>query len=182
MQTGKKKQLFNEINITPLTDIFLVLLIIMMVVAPMVDQGRSDIKPPTIESGSSVEPNKVTLELTADGKYYVQGKPVEQKSQLPDALRKEQAELEATTGLKEGTAAAVTPGDGPSGNPEASGAGASIVSKKLIVRADQKTKSGEVIAVFSAAREAGYTSVIISGEPLSQQRQEALKENNQSAS
>ena len=30
----KKQQLFTEINITPLTDIFLVLLIIMMVVAP----------------------------------------------------------------------------------------------------------------------------------------------------
>ena len=29
---------FNEINITPLTDIFLVLLIIMMVIAPMMDQ------------------------------------------------------------------------------------------------------------------------------------------------
>ena len=29
-----KKALFTEINITPLTDIFLVLLIIMMVVAP----------------------------------------------------------------------------------------------------------------------------------------------------
>ena len=29
---------FNEINITPLTDIFLVLLIIMMVIAPMLDQ------------------------------------------------------------------------------------------------------------------------------------------------
>ena len=32
------KKTFNEINITPLTDIFLVLLIIMMVVAPMLDQ------------------------------------------------------------------------------------------------------------------------------------------------
>ena len=29
---------FNEINITPLTDIFLVLLIIMMVIAPLLDQ------------------------------------------------------------------------------------------------------------------------------------------------
>ena len=32
--TNKKQKMFNEINITPLTDIFLVLLIIMMVVAP----------------------------------------------------------------------------------------------------------------------------------------------------
>ena len=34
----KKGKLFTEINITPLTDIFLVLLIIMMVVAPILDQ------------------------------------------------------------------------------------------------------------------------------------------------
>ena len=33
-----KNALFTEINITPLTDIFLVLLIIMMVIAPMLDQ------------------------------------------------------------------------------------------------------------------------------------------------
>ena len=32
------KDSFNEINITPLTDIFLVLLIIMMVIAPLLDQ------------------------------------------------------------------------------------------------------------------------------------------------
>ena len=34
---------FNEINITPLTDIFLVLLIIMMVIAPLLER----ISPPT---------------------------------------------------------------------------------------------------------------------------------------
>ena len=35
---GRNRDTFNEINITPLTDIFLVLLIIMMVIAPMLDQ------------------------------------------------------------------------------------------------------------------------------------------------
>lgn len=35
---SKARDTFNEINITPLTDIFLVLLIIMMVIAPMLDQ------------------------------------------------------------------------------------------------------------------------------------------------
>ena len=34
---GNKRDTFNEINITPLTDIFLVLLIIMMVIAPLLD-------------------------------------------------------------------------------------------------------------------------------------------------
>ena len=35
---SRNRDTFNEINITPLTDIFLVLLIIMMVIAPMLDQ------------------------------------------------------------------------------------------------------------------------------------------------
>ena len=38
MSTNKKGKMFTEINITPLTDIFLVLLIIMMVIAPLLDQ------------------------------------------------------------------------------------------------------------------------------------------------
>ena len=45
-----ERKSFNEINITPLTDIFLVLLIIMMVVAPMLDQqGLNLAVPNTIE-------------------------------------------------------------------------------------------------------------------------------------
>ena len=35
---SRERNTFNEINITPLTDIFLVLLIIMMVIAPLLDQ------------------------------------------------------------------------------------------------------------------------------------------------
>ena len=36
--SSRERNTFNEINITPLTDIFLVLLIIMMVIAPLLDQ------------------------------------------------------------------------------------------------------------------------------------------------
>ena len=44
------RETFNEINITPLTDIFLVLLIIMMVIAPLLDQqGISLTAPENVE-------------------------------------------------------------------------------------------------------------------------------------
>ena len=36
--SSRSRDTFNDINITPLTDIFLVLLIIMMVIAPLLDQ------------------------------------------------------------------------------------------------------------------------------------------------
>ena len=47
----RHRKTFNEINITPLTDIFLVLLIIMMVVAPLLDQqGLNLVVPDNVES------------------------------------------------------------------------------------------------------------------------------------
>lgn len=65
--------IFTEINITPLTDIFLVLLIIMMVIAPMFQQANNDIKVPAINSGQAVEQNKVTVEITKDGGFFING-------------------------------------------------------------------------------------------------------------
>ena len=48
IKTGKKA-LFTEINITPLTDIFLVLLIIMMVVAPTFQSVDNSISVPEVK-------------------------------------------------------------------------------------------------------------------------------------
>ena len=50
---------FNEINITPLTDIFLVLLIIMMVIAPILDQQGLSLAVPEY-----VEQNQINKENT----------------------------------------------------------------------------------------------------------------------
>ena len=48
-KTSKGKEaLFTEINITPLTDIFLVLLIIMMVIAPLLDQQGLNLAVPEV--------------------------------------------------------------------------------------------------------------------------------------
>ncbi len=43
--------MFNEINITPLTDIFLVLLIIMMVVAPSFQSMDNAVEVPEVNNG-----------------------------------------------------------------------------------------------------------------------------------
>jgi biopolymer transport protein ExbD len=73
---GGKRILFNEINITPLTDIFLVLLIIMMVVAPMMQSHHEGIKPPSLTSGDAIKQNLLTVEVTKDNTFFVNGKPV----------------------------------------------------------------------------------------------------------
>ena len=69
-----KKALFTEINITPLTDIFLVLLIIMMVVAPTFQSVDNSISVPEVNSGTSIEQGKITVDVTKDGTIYVDSK------------------------------------------------------------------------------------------------------------
>lgn len=75
MKTNKGKEaLFTEINITPLTDIFLVLLIIMMVVAPTFQSMDNDINIPEINSGISIEQKNCTVSVTREGLLYINGK------------------------------------------------------------------------------------------------------------
>jgi len=66
-----KNALFTEINITPLTDIFLVLLIIMMVVAPTFQSLNNNVTIPEINNGTSVEEHNTTVSVTKDGKIFL---------------------------------------------------------------------------------------------------------------
>ena len=63
---------FNEINITPLTDIFLVLLIIMMVIAPMLDQqGLNLAVPEVVKQDQILKDNKIlNIVVTENNKVY----------------------------------------------------------------------------------------------------------------
>ena len=81
----KKEKLFTEINITPLTDIFLVLLIIMMVVAPSFKSMDNAVEVPEINNGINIDNEKTTVAITRDGTMYVNGDAVK-ASQLTDKL------------------------------------------------------------------------------------------------
>ena len=76
-----ERKTFNEINITPLTDIFLVLLIIMMVIAPSFQSIDNNIEMPNINSGLSIEEKNATVSITKDGNFYVNDKKV-----IPETL------------------------------------------------------------------------------------------------
>lgn len=69
---------FNEINITPLTDIFLVLLIIMMVIAPLLDQqGISLSVPENVEQTKMDKESKIlSVMVTKNNKYYINNEEV----------------------------------------------------------------------------------------------------------
>lgn len=91
--SSKKGKMFTEINITPLTDIFLVLLIIMMVVAPTFQSMDNAISVPEINSGIAIEQKNATVSITKEGLMYVNGKEINADS-LTDELVALKASLE----------------------------------------------------------------------------------------
>jgi biopolymer transport protein ExbD len=67
----------SDINVTPLVDVMLVLLIIMMIVAPLLQQGVSLTLPVATNSAEKPETQEDTLvQITADGQFHVNGKAV----------------------------------------------------------------------------------------------------------
>ena len=97
IKTNKGKDaLFTEINITPLTDIFLVLLIIMMVVAPTFQSVDNSISVPEINSGVSIEQKNATVSVTKEGIMYINGKQI-----APDTLTNELIALKPSLEKKE---------------------------------------------------------------------------------
>lgn len=69
---AEQRKTFNEINITPLTDIFLVLLIIMMVIAPLLDQqGLNLAVPNMIEVQDEIKDSKLIKILVTDDNRYM---------------------------------------------------------------------------------------------------------------
>ena len=62
---------FNEINITPLRDIFLVLLIIMMVIAPLLDQQGLNLAVPEVVNQEQIAKDSkiMNFTVTSDNRY-----------------------------------------------------------------------------------------------------------------
>jgi len=83
--SSKQGKLFTEINITPLTDIFLVLLIIMMVIAPTFQSMDNSISIPEINSGVAIEQKNATVSITKTGLMYINGREIN-SDQLVDEL------------------------------------------------------------------------------------------------
>ncbi len=89
MAAGPSKGVKSDINVTPLVDVVLVLLIIFMVVTPMLQRGK-DVKLPQAkkseaeEKGASADP--VIISLTEDKKLYVERDEVSD-AQFEEKLR-----------------------------------------------------------------------------------------------
>lgn len=90
---SNKRDCFNEINITPLTDIFLVLLIIMMVIAPLLDNQGLNLTVPEIVKQENLKKDTKLLNVlvTDDDKYFINDQEV-QVENLAEVLKKESVE------------------------------------------------------------------------------------------
>ncbi len=87
--------MFWEINITPLTDIFLVLLIIFMVTASVAVESASHVNLP-VASNTSPENKGVLVTYTANHELFVNSKDVPEsdvESELRDALSRVDAKV-----------------------------------------------------------------------------------------
>jgi biopolymer transport protein TolR len=77
---GKRGGVVSEINVTPLVDIMLVLLIIMMLIAPLLQKGV-DVNLPT--AGNTADKpdtqQQIVLHVTADKRFYVNNKEVPER-------------------------------------------------------------------------------------------------------
>jgi biopolymer transport protein ExbD len=121
-----EEEIFAEINITPLTDIFLVLLIIFMVTSSvMADAGaRSGLRvnlPKGATKEVSIGQKDLTIAIAQDGKMLVKGQPVD-AAELTRILTAAHAD-----------------------NPDT----------QVIIQADETTHHGRVVAVMELAKSAG---------------------------
>ena len=64
----------SDINVTPLVDVMLVLLIIIMIIAPLLQQGVALTLPIANNSSEKPEtPEDTTVAITADGRFHLNG-------------------------------------------------------------------------------------------------------------
>ena len=89
MDTGARGAIKSDINITPLVDVVLVLLIIFMVITPMLQRGKSVELPKARHAMAGKEgPDPIFISVTRDGNVFIeQDKQPAAKEDLMAAMK-----------------------------------------------------------------------------------------------
>jgi biopolymer transport protein ExbD len=80
--TTRRRGIIAEINVTPLVDIMLVLLIIFMLTAHLIAKQVIEIELPRASQSTALTPTTIAITLARDGKLYLNDKP-----SSPEGLR-----------------------------------------------------------------------------------------------
>ena len=88
MSAGGGSGIRSEINITPLVDVVLVLLIIFMVIQPVLQVGYEVNVPPKIDNPTVTPPpdDQIMVRIDADGRYWINKEQISQPA-FPSRLR-----------------------------------------------------------------------------------------------
>lgn len=135
---GKKGGSMSDINVTPMADIMIVLLIIFMVITPMLQKGV-DVKLP-LAGNTKVrkdEPKSITVAVKRDSTTFLGGIKLDNQNDLIPQLKEKLEDM-------------------PEGG------------KMIYLKADQDLAYSEVMKVMDLAREAGVEEIALIAEPRTQ--------------
>ena len=135
---GSKGSVMADINVTPMADIMIVLLIIFMVITPMLQKGV-DVKLPTAGNTKEKkdEPKTITVAIKRDTSIFLGGVRVEKQQDLVANLK------EKLEDVAEG-------------------------NRIVYLKADAELPYSEVMKVMDLAREAGVEEIALIAEPRTQ--------------
>jgi biopolymer transport protein ExbD len=85
LRSRRTTSMLGEINVTPLVDVVLVLLLVFMVTAPMMSRGI-DVSLPVADQPQIPQEDRITVSIRADGRVFVADQPVN-VALLEDRLR-----------------------------------------------------------------------------------------------
>jgi len=82
MASVRRRGLITDINVTPLVDIMLVLLIIFMLTAHLIARQVIEVQLPKAAQAAAVNPTTLAVTLTREGRMFLNGVPA-----TPESLR-----------------------------------------------------------------------------------------------
>ena len=131
---GKKGGPMAEINVTPMADIMIVLLIIFMVITPMLQKGV-DVKLPQASNSKDRkdEPKSIVVAIRKDSATYLGSQKLDDQNQLQPLIKERLQDL-------------------PEG------------ARMIYLKADQELPYSEVMKVMDLCREAGVEEVALIAE------------------
>jgi biopolymer transport protein ExbD len=83
---ARKRGIISDINVTPLVDIMLVLLIIFMLTANLIARQAIEVELPRASQSTALNPTTLAVTLTREGALYLNGKPTTAAA-LQEAVR-----------------------------------------------------------------------------------------------